>query len=57
MNERDDNREKMPNVAEIVDQFRAAGFTFRVTAAHDFETGFRIGDFDGQAEEVDKESA
>jgi hypothetical protein len=43
----ENNREKMPNVAAVIDQFRAAGFTFRkIFAVEDLETGVSVGKFD-----------
>lgn len=39
------NREQMPNVALLIDEFRAAnpGLDFKVIYAEDFQTGHKIG--------------
>jgi len=39
------NRERMPNVADVIDQFNAFFGPVRVTAAEDFETGAKVGTF------------
>ena len=46
MNDHKSNRAKMPSVAALVDELREAGFSFRVVAAEDFETGHKAGSFD-----------
>lgn len=40
---RDQNRAEMPNVAALVDEFRALGFKCRVKWAEDLETGKKVG--------------
>ena len=43
MNQRDKNREEMPNVAEIVDLFTKHFGVVKVLACEDFETGKKAG--------------
>jgi len=52
--ERDKNRERMPNVADVIDQFNAFFGPARVTAAEDFETGAKVGTFSVEISDEEK---
>jgi len=43
--QRQSNREKMPNVAKVVDQFTKAFGPVKVIAAEDYVTGVKVGTF------------
>ena len=45
---RRDNRKRMPNVAELIDQMTKLYGPVKVTAAEDYETGVKVGKFDDE---------
>lgn len=46
MKDREQNRESMPNVAEVVDLFNKEFGPVKVKACEDYETGVKAGEFE-----------